>query len=155
MLSDQSTMLNEVLSRYIILRHHLQQSHWFVEGPFFFSWHEMFEKHYNQLNEIIDTFAETLRIHKVLAPKKMGLMSLEGQEPEVSSDKQGGLLESLLGIAGPLKKLISSIVLDPQMANFATIVDELTEHLAQIDKMCWFYEVSKTPIKVPPDSLGE
>lgn len=146
MLSDQATMLNEVLSRYVIFRHHLQLSHWVVEGPFFLSWHEMFEKHYETLNEMIDAFAETLRIHHILTPKKMGLMSLEGQEVEVSEDKQCGLLHNLQAILAPMKKIMLGLIQDPQMAEFPAVVDQLTEHLGELDKMGWFYEASAVAI---------
>lgn len=142
MLSDQVTMLNEVLSRYIILRHHVQQAHWFVEGPFFYSWHQMFEQHYETLNEMIDGFAETLRIHSVLKSKKLAIMSIEGQEPDVSSDRQSGLITSLLSITQCLKKLMKDIISDEKMSGFVTIIDQLTEHLASIDKMIWFYQAS-------------
>lgn len=146
MLSDQATLLNEVLSRYIILRHHLQQSHWVVQGPFFLSWHEMFEKHYDLLGEMIDSFAEKLRAHDVLKAKKLALISLEGQEPEVSSDHQSGLLKNLLVIIEPLIKTLQEIVIDPKMAEYPTIVDELTEHLGALDKIVWFYQASLVPL---------
>lgn len=142
MLSDQVTMLNEVLSRYIILRHHIQQAHWLVEGPFFYSWHQMFEEHYNTLNGMIDEFAETLRMHGVLKSKKLALISLEGQEPELSNDKQSGLVNSLLSINQSLKKLVKEIISDSKMSEFFTIIDQLTEHLGSIDKIIWFYQAS-------------
>lgn len=45
-----------------------QNAHWNVEGPNFFSLHQLFEEQYKEIFEFVDKVAETLRALKVKAP---------------------------------------------------------------------------------------
>lgn len=54
-------MLNQILADTITLRDLYQKHHWQVAGPTFYQLHLLFEKHYNELNEIVDQLAERIQ----------------------------------------------------------------------------------------------
>ena len=65
-LSDKVRMahveaLNQILADTISLRDLYQKHHWQVAGPTFYQLHLLFEKHYNELNEIVDQLAERIQ----------------------------------------------------------------------------------------------
>ena len=53
--------LNQVLADSYALMANTHHAHWNVEGPGFFSLHEAFQKHYENLFEAIDEIAERVR----------------------------------------------------------------------------------------------
>jgi starvation-inducible DNA-binding protein len=53
--------LNQILADTITLRDLYQKHHWQVAGPTFYQLHLLFEKHYNELNEIVDQLAERIQ----------------------------------------------------------------------------------------------
>ena len=54
--------LNQVLSDSIILRDMYQKHHWQVSGPTFYQLHLLYEKHYNELNLLVDHIAERVQV---------------------------------------------------------------------------------------------
>lgn len=55
-----STVVNQLVANQGVLFGKLNQYHWFVQGPHFFTLHEKFEELYNESNEYLDAFAERL-----------------------------------------------------------------------------------------------
>lgn len=53
--------LNQLLARTITLRDLYKKHHWQLAGPTFYQLHVLFDKHYEQQNELVDEIAE--RIH--------------------------------------------------------------------------------------------
>ncbi|MCC7372974.1 MAG: DNA starvation/stationary phase protection protein [Chloroflexi bacterium] len=53
--------LNQILADTITLRDLYQKHHWQAAGPTFYQLHLLFEKHYNELNEIVDQLAERIQ----------------------------------------------------------------------------------------------
>jgi len=53
--------LNQILADTMSLRDLYQKHHWQVAGPTFYQLHLLFEKHYNELNEIVDQLAERIQ----------------------------------------------------------------------------------------------
>ncbi|MGE3273332.1 MAG: Dps family protein, partial [Chloroflexota bacterium] len=53
--------LNQILADTISLRDLYQKHHWQVAGPTFYQLHLLFEKHYNELNLIVDQLAERIQ----------------------------------------------------------------------------------------------
>jgi starvation-inducible DNA-binding protein len=56
------TNLNQVLADTITLRDLYKKHHWQVAGPTFYSLHLLFDKHYEEQNELVDTLAERVQI---------------------------------------------------------------------------------------------
>jgi starvation-inducible DNA-binding protein len=55
------TNLNQVLADTITLRDLYKKHHWQVAGPTFYSLHLLFDKHYEEQNELVDALAERVQ----------------------------------------------------------------------------------------------
>jgi len=53
--------LNQVLADTITLRDMYKKQHWQVSGPTFYQLHLLFDKHYEEQNELVDTIAERIQ----------------------------------------------------------------------------------------------
>src|SRR5712675_592195 len=53
--------LNQVLADTMTLRDLYKKHHWQVAGPTFYQLHLLFDKHYEELGEIVDTIAERIQ----------------------------------------------------------------------------------------------
>ena len=53
--------MNQILADTMTLRDMYQKHHWQVAGPTFYQLHLLFEKHYNQQNELVDQLAERIQ----------------------------------------------------------------------------------------------
>src|SRR5258705_6240194 len=53
--------LNQVLADTMTLRDLYKKHHWQVAGPNFYQLHLLFDKHYEELREIVDTIAERIQ----------------------------------------------------------------------------------------------
>ncbi len=56
------TNLNQVLADTITLRDLYKKHHWQVAGPTFYQLHLLFDKHYEELSELVDTVAERVQM---------------------------------------------------------------------------------------------
>ena len=54
--------LNQVLADTITLRDMYKKHHWQVAGPAFYQLHLLFDKHYGEQNELVDTIAERIQL---------------------------------------------------------------------------------------------
>jgi len=54
--------LNQVLADTITLRDLYKKHHWQVAGPTFYPLHLLFDKHYEEQNELVDTLAERIQL---------------------------------------------------------------------------------------------
>ena len=56
------TKLNQLLADSIVLRDMYKKHHWQVSGPTFYQLHLLFDKHFEQQVEIVDTIAERVQM---------------------------------------------------------------------------------------------
>ncbi len=54
--------LNQLLADSIVLRDMYKKHHWQVAGPTFYQLHLLFDKHFNEQVEIVDTIAERIQL---------------------------------------------------------------------------------------------
>ncbi|HEU4892332.1 MAG TPA: DNA starvation/stationary phase protection protein [Vicinamibacterales bacterium] len=59
---ESVTSLNQLLADTITLRDLYKKHHWQVAGPTFYQLHLLFDKHYEQQNEIVDQLAERIQL---------------------------------------------------------------------------------------------
>jgi starvation-inducible DNA-binding protein len=59
---EMTAQLNQLLADTITLRDLYKKSHWQVSGPTFYQLHLLFDKHYEEQNEIVDTIAERIQV---------------------------------------------------------------------------------------------
>src|SRR5256885_638148 len=57
-----TAQLNQLLADTITLRDLYKKSHWQVAGPTFYQLHLLFDKHYEEQSEIVDTIAERIQL---------------------------------------------------------------------------------------------
>jgi len=54
--------LNQILADTMTLRDLYKKHHWQVSGPTFYQLHLLFDKHYNEQNELVDQIAERIQL---------------------------------------------------------------------------------------------
>ena len=59
---EMTEQLNQLLADTITLRDLYKKSHWQVAGPTFYQLHLLFDKHFGEQNELVDTIAERIQI---------------------------------------------------------------------------------------------
>src|SRR5216117_2407930 len=59
---EMTAQLNQVLADTMTLRDLYKKSHWQVAGPTFYQLHLLFDKHFNEQVELVDTIAERIQI---------------------------------------------------------------------------------------------
>ena len=59
---EMTEQLNQLLADTMVLRDLYKKSHWQVAGPTFYQLHLLFDKHYGEQVEIVDTIAERIQI---------------------------------------------------------------------------------------------
>jgi starvation-inducible DNA-binding protein len=57
-----ATNLNQLLADTITLRDLYKKHHWQVSGPTFYQLHLLFDKHFNEQNELVDAIAERIML---------------------------------------------------------------------------------------------
>ena len=60
--ADSSENLNQMLADTITLRDMYKKHHWQVSGPTFYQLHLLFDKHYEEQNELVDKIAERIQL---------------------------------------------------------------------------------------------
>lgn len=91
-------ILNTVLADEFLLYVKSRRFHWNVEGPDFAELHELFQKHYEQLGEVIDDVAERARALDGIAAGSFEeyLELTRLKEEPAQRDDAGGMIEALL-----------------------------------------------------------
>lgn len=59
---EMTAQLNQLLADSMTLRDLYKKSHWQVAGPTFYQLHLLFDKHYNEQVEIVDSIAERIQL---------------------------------------------------------------------------------------------
>lgn len=59
---EMTEQLNQLLADTITLRDLYKKSHWQVAGPTFYQLHLLFDKHFNEQSELVDTIAERIQL---------------------------------------------------------------------------------------------
>jgi starvation-inducible DNA-binding protein len=60
--ADMVAQLNQLLADSIVLRDMYKKHHWQVSGPTFYQLHLLFDKHFNEQVEVVDTIAERVQL---------------------------------------------------------------------------------------------
>src|SRR6202521_5138931 len=59
---EMTEKLNQLLADTMTLRDLYKKSHWQVAGPTFYQLHLLFDKHYGEQSELVDTIAERIQL---------------------------------------------------------------------------------------------
>jgi hypothetical protein len=60
---EMTAQLNQLLADTMTLRDLYKKSHWQVAGPTFYQLHLLFDKHFNEQEELVDSIAELFCLH--------------------------------------------------------------------------------------------
>ena len=60
--ADMVAQLNQLLADSIVLRDMYKKHHWQVSGPTFYQLHLLFDKHFDEQVEMVDTIAERIQL---------------------------------------------------------------------------------------------
>jgi starvation-inducible DNA-binding protein len=60
--ADMVALLNQLLADSIVLRDMYKKHHWQVSGPTFYQLHLLFDKHFDEQVEMVDTIAERIQL---------------------------------------------------------------------------------------------
>ena len=59
---EMTAQLNQLLADTMTLRDLYKKSHWQVAGPTFYQWHLLFDKHYDEQVDLVDSIAERIQL---------------------------------------------------------------------------------------------
>jgi starvation-inducible DNA-binding protein len=132
--------LSQLLADEFVLYTKTKKAHWNVEGPDFYSKHLFFEQQYTQLDDIIDTLAERIRILGHYAPgtlkEYLELTHLSETAPE-----NNGSLSYIKGLLADHESIL--IYLRENINHYATTLkdqgtgDYVTGLVEAHEKMAW------------------
>ncbi len=127
----------EIFEILLDLRHQTQVAHWIVGGEHFSCWHEMYARHYDQLNNIMDDYVEMILMHNLTIKDCHSYSNrLIRSHCSIGSKKQMfEIMEDLKHLIVVIEKLL---VHEPRMC----IQDTLTQSVRTLEKQAWFYKNS-------------
>ncbi|HEX2622597.1 MAG TPA: DNA starvation/stationary phase protection protein [Phototrophicaceae bacterium] len=138
----------------------LRKYHWNVSGPEFFSLHQLFEKQYNALANIIDEIAERIVQYGVAAPGTMGEFVKEARLKEFEGDvpDAAGMVASIfadhVALVRYLREDVEEVAEDLEDVGAADFLTGLLEHHQQ---QAWMARAilggRNRPMQVPPQQI--
>ena len=139
-LQEVSLILNTVLADEFVLYTKTRNYHWNITGDNFIELHKLYQKQYEELEEIIDAVAERIRYlgHYSEGRLKDFLKITHLDEPEYTSDQQvqiRNLLQDHESVIIYIRKMIPKI---QDEHNDAGSADFITGVMEQHEKIAWF-----------------
>ncbi|NOU53438.1 DNA starvation/stationary phase protection protein [Brevibacillus borstelensis] len=111
------SVLNKQVANWTILRMKLQNYHWNVKGPAFFTLHAKFEELYNEASEHIDTLAERILARNGKPVATLG-ECLRDASIEEASDRETA------------EEMVQTLIED-----FTTVIDELKDGIKKVEEL--------------------
>jgi len=139
-LSKVTQILNHILADEFLLYTKTRNAHWNVEGIDFHAKHLFFESQYNELDEIMDSVAERIRVlgHYAPATLKIFLELTHLSEQSRSKNDSAGFTRELLAdhesIIIYLREQINPLATELKDAGTS---DYLTSLMETHEKMAW------------------
>ena len=133
-------ILNTVLADEFVLYVKSRRFHWNVEGPDFSELHALFEKHYEQLGQIVDDVAERARALDGIAAgsleEYLKLTRLE-EEPATVYDARGMIAALLADHEALIRNLRQDLSICSSEHGDEGTMDFLTGLMQAHEKMAW------------------
>ncbi len=120
-----------------------QSYHWHVEGPFFISYHQLFEEQYQELAEAVDELAERIRMLGALVPasfsKLAELKTLDDIDDKLTASE---MIEDLSGAHHQLLNELKAALSAFDSAGDEATVGLIGERISRHEKMRWMLSAS-------------
>jgi len=132
--------LSQILADEYVLYTKTKKAHWNVEGADFYNKHLFFEQQYEQLDEIIDTIAERIRILGHYAPASLKeYLSLThlSEHPIDKNDSLSYIKELLADHESIMIHLRENIARFAEMLRDLGTSDYITGLMETHEKMAW------------------
>ena len=136
-----SVQLSKLLADEFVLYTKTRNAHWNVEGPDFHSMHLFFESQYEELDEIMDSVAERIRMLGHYAPatlKSFLQLTHLGELTERSNDSLGFIRELVEDHDSIIQFLRGNITPFANEYGDAGTSDFVTGLMETHEKMVWF-----------------
>lgn len=136
-----SENLNRLLANSIVLRDLYRKYHWQVSGPNFFQLHTLFDKHYEEQDELVDMIAERIQsLHIVCVASASDVIKYATlEQPATVPEPPEEMLKELHGahqiVIDQCKKLADQAELQQDKGSNDLIV---TDVLRKNEKQQWF-----------------
>jgi starvation-inducible DNA-binding protein len=138
--NSMSSALSELLASTYLLYLKTQNYHWNVKGENFFSLHNLFETHYQELSIAIDLIAERIRMADKIAPgtfeefKKLSVVK-ESALPSTAKEMVKQLRDDHSSIMELIRNTLGKSS-DNDFGNEGVFADRLQAH----EKMHWMLD---------------
>ena len=140
---SSNQILEALLANTFVLSLKTKNFHWNITGPHFYSYHQMLESQYDDLDDAIDVIAEAIRQQGAMAPGSLAAMqslaTLKCHEGEASAQQ---MLQLLLGDHQHIIDQINAALADGANALGAGVEDYLSDRLVSHQKMHWMLAAS-------------
>lgn len=140
-LANAAEALSKILADEYVLVTKTKKAHWNVEGADFYNKHLFFEQQYGQLDELIDTIAERIRILGHYAPGSLkeflALTHLTEQSSSTNNDSLSYIKELLEDHETILIHLRENINNFAQAQHDLGTSDYITGLMETHEKMAW------------------
>lgn len=120
-----------------------QNYHWNVEGPLFYMYHDFFGKIYEEVDGVIDQFAEEIRAQNAYAPAAFGrFKELTSIEDEVLIIKPGQMVANLFADNAKVLASLQAARDAADKYNQNGLVNFLEDRLDKHNKHAWMLRAS-------------
>lgn len=138
-----ATIVNDLIANQGVLYVKLHQYHWYVEGPHFYTLHEVFEKLYNEVSESFDLFAERLiaideQPYSTL--KEYLVHASISEKPYIEKITATEMVQNLIGDYETMKKIALTGIKKASEEDDPVTEDMLVEYVEYIDKTIWMLQ---------------
>jgi len=130
--------LNTLLANTYMLKLKTHNFHWNVTGPHFTSLHELFEKHYDEMEVAVDEIAERIRaIGEYAAGSIEQFQALNQISSESGVPSSNEMIQQLVEGQEVIVKICQEFITQAEEANDVPTVDLLTRRIFEHEKNAW------------------
>ena len=130
--------LNTLLANTYMLKLKTHNFHWNVTGPHFTSLHELFEKHYDEMEIAVDEIAERVRAIGEFAAGSIEQFQALNQIPSESGvPTSNEMIQQLVDGQQTIVKICKGFIVQAEQANDVPTVDLITRRIFEHEKNAW------------------
>lgn len=154
--AELTSMLGIHLSNLYSLMVRLQNFHWHVEGPHFYSAHTLFEAQYTELWQEIDKTAERIRALGGFPPATLkDFYELSGLGDRGQPFDLDGMFQDLITCSVVVREFCHEALKTAGVLADEVTADLLIKHMKMLEHAIWIYHSSSTEREKTTESMQE
>lgn len=135
--------LHDALADAFRLKFNLQVMHWNVEGPLFYSLHQLTENQCEETEETIDTIAERIRSLGLPAPESLSALDKRSIVEDLPTGEElGNRVERMVNDFERAGMRLKTIIKLAETHGDIKTADLLTEQLGRYEEFAWMLRAS-------------